>query len=69
LHIGVVSLAALLTSVCGVGASPSAPTVPAATPLPAEYDASESAIRFLEERVNRHPLDFMAYNTLAGYYL
>jgi tetratricopeptide (TPR) repeat protein len=38
-------------------------------PLPAEYDASESAIRFLEERVNRYPLDFMAHNKLAGYYL
>lgn len=69
LYRGAVGLAALLTSVCGVGASPSAPAVPAATPLPAEYDVSESAVRFLEDRVNRHPLDFMAYNKLAGYYL
>ena len=68
-HIVAVGLAAMLTSAWGVGASPSAPTVPAATPLPAEYDVSESAIRFLEDRVNRHPLDFMAYNKLVGYYL
>lgn len=41
---------------------------PAAT-IPANTEATETAIRFLEDRVRRDPDDFIAYNKLAGYYL
>lgn len=45
------------------------PPLPAATPLPSNDDAMESAIRFLEDRVKDNPSDFMAYNMLATRYL
>jgi tetratricopeptide (TPR) repeat protein len=67
-------LAALLSAGCGSGLS-SAPsnsssiTVPPASPVPANTDGSERAIRFLEDRVKRDPDDFIALNKLAGYYL
>jgi tetratricopeptide (TPR) repeat protein len=46
----------------------------AASPLPAtavsaRAEVTESAIRFLEDRVRRDPDDFIAYNKLAAYYL
>ncbi len=68
-------LAALLLTACGAAPPPSAPPtppptpLPAATLLPAESDATEGAIRFLEDRVKRDPDDFIAFNKLAGYYL
>src|SRR5262245_26183642 len=67
-------LAALLSAGCGSGLS-SAPsisssiTVPPASPVPANTDGSEQAIRFLEDRVKRDPDDFIALNKLAGYYM
>jgi tetratricopeptide (TPR) repeat protein len=67
-------LAALSSAGCGSGltsapstSSPSA--VPAASPVPANADGSEQAIRFLEDRVKRDPDDFIALNKLTGYYL
>ena len=65
-------LAALLLTACGAAppsSEPPTPPVPAATLLSAENDATEGAIRFLEDRVKRDPDDFIAYNKLAGYYL
>jgi tetratricopeptide (TPR) repeat protein len=47
----------------------SVPPVPAATTIPADGGASESTIRFLEDRIKKDPDDFIAYNKLAGYYL
>jgi tetratricopeptide (TPR) repeat protein len=44
-------------------------TIPAARPIPPGNDGSETAIRFLEDRVKRDPDDFIALNKLAGYYL
>jgi len=66
-----VGLLALVFISCGVASSPSAPPppLPPATALPPDFDASESSIRFLEDRVKSDPLDFIAYNKLAGYYL
>lgn len=66
-----VGLLALVLTSCGVASSPTPPTppLPPATTLPSVYDASESSIRFLEDRVKSDPLDFIAYNKLAGYYL
>src|SRR6185369_13716353 len=49
-------------------AKEAAPTLPA-TAVSARAEASESAIRFLEDRVRRDPDDFIAYNKLAAYYL
>jgi tetratricopeptide (TPR) repeat protein len=69
-----ICLAALLSAGCGSGLS-SAPsnsstiTVPAASPVPANTDGSEQAIRFLEDRVKRDPDDFIALNKLTGYYM
>ena len=66
--------AALLSAGCGSGLS-SAPsnsssiTVPPASPVPANTDGSEQAIRFLEDRVKKDPDDFIALNKLTGYYL
>jgi tetratricopeptide (TPR) repeat protein len=57
---------------CGGWRNPSAaggPPVPAATTLASEAEATESAIRFLEDRVKRDPDDFIALNKLASYYL
>ena len=47
------------------------PPVDNTTPPPASssMDATEWAIRFLEDRVQRDPLDFIAFNKLATYYL
>src|SRR5207248_2239654 len=42
---------------------------PPATAITTNAEATESAIRFLEDRVRRDPDDFIAYNKLAGYYL
>jgi tetratricopeptide (TPR) repeat protein len=67
-------LAVLSGAGCGSGLS-SAPsnsssiTVPPASPVPANTDGSEQAIRFLEDRVKRDADDFIALNKLAGYYL
>src|SRR5262245_27954390 len=67
-------LAVLSGAGCGSGIS-SAPsnsssiTIPVASPVPANTDGSEQAIRFLEDRVKRDPDDFIALNKLAGYYL
>jgi pentatricopeptide repeat protein len=67
-----ITLAVLVCSGCENGissASLNSPTIPKAAPLAANADASESAIRFLEDRVSRDPDDFIAFNKLAGYYL
>ncbi|HET9531125.1 MAG TPA: tetratricopeptide repeat protein, partial [Blastocatellia bacterium] len=64
-----IGLLALVLNSCGGGSSPPPPTLPPATLLPSELDASESSIRFLEDRVKGDPLDFIAFNMLAGYYL
>lgn len=45
------------------------PQLPPASTLPADDDAIEGSIRFLEDRVKGDPDDFIAYNKLAGYYL
>src|SRR5262249_25709219 len=45
------------------------PPLPAATTIPADADATEQTIRFLEDRVKKDKEDFIAYNKLAGYYL
>jgi tetratricopeptide (TPR) repeat protein len=65
-------LGALMTSACGSWLATSKSTsasTPAAVSLPADTEASESAIRFLEHRVKSDPDDFIAHNKLAGYYL
>jgi tetratricopeptide (TPR) repeat protein len=57
---------------CGVLSStstPPAPPLPAPTTLPTDTEATEKAIRFLEDRVSRDHDDFIAYNKLAGFYL
>lgn len=64
-----VLLAALALSACGAGSPATAPSTPPAALLASNYDSSESAIRFLEDRVKRDPDDIIAYNKLAGYYL
>jgi len=48
---------------------PATPPIPAAAPLPADAGNDDGAIRFLEGRVKSDPLDFVAYNQLAGRYL
>ncbi|HZS06004.1 MAG TPA: tetratricopeptide repeat protein [Blastocatellia bacterium] len=50
-------------------ASTAAPVIPPATALAANADASEAAIRWLEDRVRKDPDDFIAHNKLADYYL
>jgi tetratricopeptide (TPR) repeat protein len=50
-------------------AEPPAPAIPAAKPVPSDEKIIESSIRFLEDRVKDNPVDFPAYNKLAGYYL
>ena len=65
-------LALLLLRFDGNGfASQAPPPVHNTTPPPASssIDATEGAIRFLEDRVQRDPLDFIAFNKLATYYL
>ena len=57
---------------CGVLSSsspPPPPSLPAAMTLPTDAEATEKAIRFLEDRVSRDRDDFIAYNKLAGFYL
>lgn len=57
---------------CGILSSPSStapPPLPAATTLTSSTEGTETAIRFLEDRVSRDHDDFIAYNKLAGYYL
>ncbi len=66
---------AILTSACGGWWSSSSPLVaspvspPVAATLAASANASESTIRFLEDRVKRDPDDFSAHNKLASIYL
>ncbi len=43
--------------------------VPPATALPSDRATAEHTIRFLADRVQRDPEDFIAHNKLAGYYL
>ncbi len=69
-------LAALLLTACGAERPsssapppPPLPPLPAAAFLPADSEATDGAIRFLEDRVKRDPADFIAQNKLAGYYL
>lgn len=45
------------------------PKIPAAAPLAANDQASETMVRFLEDRVKRDPEDFVANNKLAAVYL
>ena len=67
LLIGAVSIC---LSGCGrLSSSAKESAAPPAIALPATAAASETAIRFLEDRVHRDPDDFIAYNKLAGYYL
>jgi len=42
--------------------------VPPASPVAAEADSSDAAIRFMEDRVKKDPDDFTALNKLASYY-
>ena len=67
----VVVLGFVALTLTGCRAKSSAPTAPTplAAPLTPAYDSTESAIRFLEDRVKRDPDDIIAYNKLAGYYL
>lgn len=70
--IWVTIICGLASSGCGVLSSPSSKSpvsVAAPAMLPSETEASEIAIRFLEDRVRRDHDDFIAYNKLAGYYL
>jgi Flp pilus assembly protein TadD len=69
-----VLIAAVAVTVNGCGSMSPATAketvaAPAATVIPANAEATESAIRFLEDRVRRDPEDFIAYNKLAAYYL
>lgn len=61
--------AALTLTACGAGSSSPPPPTPPAVPLASDHDSTESAIRFLEDRLKRDPDDITAYNKLAGYYL
>jgi len=66
------AICALASEGCGIlSSSSSTPPrpLPAATALPSDTEGTESAIRFLEDRVSRDHDDFTAYNKLAGYYL
>ncbi len=70
----VIGLILLTLNACGgwVASSSSAThlaSLPAAAPLPNTAEATESTIRFLENRVKRDPDDFIAYNLLFGRYL
>lgn len=53
----------------GTSSASTSNSIPAASPIAASADASEAAIRFLEDRVKRDPDDFPALNNLAGRYL
>lgn len=68
----VLAVSAFMVNGCGITSSSTARetvAAPPATATAATNEASESAIRFLEDRVRRDPEDFIAYNKLAGYYL
>ncbi|MFY9554747.1 MAG: tetratricopeptide repeat protein [Blastocatellia bacterium] len=65
----VLGFAVLALTSCGSGSSSLPPPIPPAAPLASNYDSTESAIRFLEDRLKRDPDDIIAYNKLAGYYL
>lgn len=66
-----IGLVVLALNACGGGRSSATnvPPVPVAAPLANDTDTTESAIRFLEDRVKRDADDFIAYNKLVGYYL
>jgi len=66
--VGLTLLLALGVGCTSSSASSTSPA-PAAKPIPAAVEASEAAIRFLEDRVKRDPDDFPALNNLAGRYL
>jgi tetratricopeptide (TPR) repeat protein len=67
-----IATAAVTVNGCGI-MSPATvkgtASAPPATAIPANVEATESAIRFLEDRVRRDSDDFIAYNKLAAYYL
>ncbi len=73
-----VALLASALVACGCGgwirprssdASAPAAALPPAAPLPADEQAFDSTVRFLEARVRSDPEDFIAYNLLNGHYL
>jgi tetratricopeptide (TPR) repeat protein len=72
-HATAITLAALIASACGTGASTPSPTTqvepPPATPFAVDRNGDREVIRFLEQRVKQNPEDFIAYNKLNGYYL
>lgn len=69
----VVSLFILALALAGCRSSISttkpAPLLPAAQLLPSDSDVEVQTIRFLEDRVERDPEDFIAHNKLAARYL
>ncbi|MEK7831870.1 MAG: tetratricopeptide repeat protein, partial [Acidobacteriota bacterium] len=66
--VGLILLLALGAG-CSSSSASSTSSVPAAKPIAAAAEASEAAIRFLEDRIKRDPDDFPAWNNLAGRYL
>lgn len=70
-HIACFTIAAMLFGACQSKEHPAEPTpdLPPATPIPSDADAVQQTIRFLEEKVQTNPDDFIAYNKLAGLYL
>jgi tetratricopeptide (TPR) repeat protein len=63
---------AVIVNGCGTTSSSTAKETvkaPPATALLANSEGTESAIRFLEDRVRRDPDDFIAYNKLAACYM
>src|SRR5262245_56332097 len=69
LFLAVLSSAGCRSGLSSAPSNSSSITVPPASPVPANTDGSEQAIRFLEDRVKRDPDDFIALNKLAGYYM
>lgn len=71
----VVSLFILALAVAGcrsgnaISTTKLAPPLPAAQLLPSESDVEAQTIRFLENRVEQDPEDFIAHNKLAAQYL
>ncbi len=65
-----VSGCALVLAGCGIRSTSSSSSPPPRPPnISTITEAAQSAIRFLEDRVNHDPDDIIAYNKLAGYYL
>jgi tetratricopeptide (TPR) repeat protein len=66
-----IATVAVTVTGCGITSPVTAKdtVTPPATTLPANTETTESAIRFLEDRVRRDPEDFIAYNKLAACYL